>query len=463
MMNVILSAVVNSYTNSESEYDDNRVEKVKNNMHEAYKLLDPDRVGSIGKKEVMAVFLVLNEDCPEVPYIKDMKSEILFALVDQDGSSTIDKKEFMEFSKVMLVKFSRHSVQPIFIEKYFPHTFESTGFKKLSTFVTSETFELIIDVIIFLNAIVVFIQTFPELSGKALQENVHVDDGDLYTVWEALETLFTIIYCIEMFLKLLVNGWRRYMEEPRNIFDGLITILALLATVYVYYPNTFSNSLLIRYIVMARTLRLVRLLIAIPQFQLTGEIFVSLLPSAARVLLLLLAFMYFFSAIAMQCYGGLITRDPNNPTAYLLEDTDFAGGAYWGNNFNDMMSGMNVIFNLMVGFSDTQTDGFVAVSGTNLTRYFFIIVDIIMVIIVNNVVVGFIIDAFMEKFQEAEEAKPGDEAEVAEDEVIFDVSEITGTKTNLKGNFVANFRSILTQKQSRESFFRNLLTADQNA
>ena len=333
----------------------------------------------------------------------------------------------------------------------------------MSAFVTSDMFEQIIDVIVFLNAIVVFIQTFPELSGESLKRDPKIADGELDTVWEALETLFTVVYCIEMFLKLLVNGWRRYVGQFRNIFDGLITILALLATVYVYYPNAFSNSLLIRYIVMARTLRLVRLLIAIRQFQLTGEIFVSLLPSAARVLLLLLAFMYFFSAIAMQCYGGLITRDPNNPTAYLLEDTDFAGGAYWGNNFNDMMSGMNVIFNLMVGFSDTQTDGFVAVSGTNLTRYFFIIVDIIMVIIVNNVVVGFIIDAFMEKFQEAEEAKPGDEAEVAEDEVIFDVSEITGTKTNLKGNFVANFRSILTQKQSRESFFRNLLTADQNA
>ena len=58
-----------------------------------------------------------------------MKSEILFALVDQDGSSTIDKDEFMHFSKVMLIEFKRHSVQPIFIEKYFPHTFESTGFK----------------------------------------------------------------------------------------------------------------------------------------------------------------------------------------------------------------------------------------------------------------------------------------------------------------------------------------------
>ena len=334
-------------------------------------------------------------------------------------------------------------------------------------------FEQIIDVIVFLNAIVVFIQTFPELSGESLKRDPKIADGELDTVWEALETLFTVVYCIEMFLKLLVNGWRRYVGQFRNIFDGLITILALLATVYVYYPNAFSNSLLIRYIVMARTLRLVRLLIAIRQFQLTGEIFVSLLPSAARVLLLLLAFMYFFSAIAMQCYGGLITRDPNNPTAYLLEGTSFADNFYWANSFNDMMSGMNVLFNLLlVNNWPEEADGIVAVSGTKLSRFFFILFYICGVIIVNNVVVGFVIDTFMNEFEKAKstptrvlqtsESNISSDRNISatEDQAIFDVSEITGTKTNIEGQFVVNFRNANKKQQVRESFFRGLLDAD---
>ena len=67
VMNVILSSVVNSYTNSESEHEENRMEKVKSKMQKAFKLLDPDGVGSIGRMEVMAAFRVLNDDCPEVP------------------------------------------------------------------------------------------------------------------------------------------------------------------------------------------------------------------------------------------------------------------------------------------------------------------------------------------------------------------------------------------------------------
>lgn len=32
----------------------------------------------------------------------------------------------------------------------------------------------------------------------------------------------------------VVNGWKKYTESPRNMFDLTITILALLATFYVY-------------------------------------------------------------------------------------------------------------------------------------------------------------------------------------------------------------------------------------
>ena len=45
----------------------------------------------------------------------------------------------------------------------------------------------------------------------------------------------------------------------------------------------------------------------------------------------------------------MITRDPANPLSFvLLEADDFVGNNYWANNFNDMMSGMNVLFNLLV-------------------------------------------------------------------------------------------------------------------
>jgi hypothetical protein len=38
----------------------------------------------------------------------------------------------------------------------------------------------------------------------------------------------------------------------------------------------------------------------------------------------------------------MITRDPNNPLSFLLLDSGFAESEYWPNNFNDMLSAMNV-------------------------------------------------------------------------------------------------------------------------
>jgi two pore calcium channel protein len=96
--------------------------------------------------------------------------------------------------------------------------------------------------------------------------------------------------------------------------------------------------------------------------------------------------MYLFAAIGTLLYGGLITRgkkvaankeilktfllttftfaDPNNPLSTVLLDTEFAESDYWGNNFNDMMSGMNVLFNLLIINNWTVCEsGFEATTG----------------------------------------------------------------------------------------------------
>jgi len=285
-------------------------------------------------------------------------------------------------------------------------------------------------------------------------------------VWEKAETFFTVIYCFEMALKLLVLGWRRYTQANRNIFDGTITILALTSTIYVYYPNDFSNSLLIRYVVMSRVLRLLRLLIAIPQFQVTGRIFTDLSPVASRVFLLLMVIMYVFSAIGMQCFGGLVTRDPNNQISYRLKDTDFADNEYWGNSFNDMLSGMNVLFNLLVVNNwPEEADGILAVSGTRLSRYFFVVFHIFGVIIVNNVVVAYVVDAFMSEFEKSKNSSKEMKRVVSKRHItqsVFDAREISGTKTSLKGQFVVKMKSVGKKQARRESLFRAIFDSDVN-
>lgn len=100
---------------------------------------------------------------------------------------------------------------------------------------------------------------------------------------ELVETLFTVIYALEVIVKIIVLGWRKYIEATKNVFDFTITILAVVSTVIVYYPNEFSDSRIIRMIVMARVLRLVRLLTAMKRFQLLGRITIEIIPDAVPI------------------------------------------------------------------------------------------------------------------------------------------------------------------------------------
>ena len=69
VMNVILASVVNSYNNSEQSYEDKKAADIKRNMNDAYELLDQDNQGWVGKKIIMEIFRILNEECPEIRYV----------------------------------------------------------------------------------------------------------------------------------------------------------------------------------------------------------------------------------------------------------------------------------------------------------------------------------------------------------------------------------------------------------
>lgn len=55
--------------------------------------------GRIDRETVMALFLILNDDFPEVRTIPADDAKLLFAILDQDGSSLIREEEFMNFGK----------------------------------------------------------------------------------------------------------------------------------------------------------------------------------------------------------------------------------------------------------------------------------------------------------------------------------------------------------------------------
>mmetsp|Transcript_23342 Transcript_23342/g.64916 ORF Transcript_23342/g.64916 Transcript_23342/m.64916 type:complete len:229 (+) Transcript_23342:1012-1698(+) len=196
-------------------------------------------------------------------------------------------------------------------------------------------------------------------------------------------------------------------------------------------------------VVMARVLRLIRLLTTIPRFQMLAYIGSEILPAARTVVLLLFLMMYLFAYLGMSLYGGLITRDPQNQLSYPILSTEFADNEYWANNFNDMISGMNVLFNLLVVNNWTECEiGFEATTGSKWVRLFFIAFHVFGVIMVNNLVIAFIINEFLTHraiYREttSRETLENNEAVLYRRVAEFDGSTVTGTTTHLSGKYYA--------------------------
>ena len=322
----------------------------------------------------------------------------------------------------------------------------SEAYQRLCRVVHSTTFEYLVDCILVLNAVVIAFQSYPELTGQQVELNPHYSNGYIDTKAELLETCFTCLYVLEVWLKIMVDGWRKYSESMRNKFDLTITVAAVAATAYVYYPNAYNDSRLVRLVVVARVLRLGRLMMIVPAFQVLGKITAEIVPFAVDVILLLFFLMYFFAAMGMILYGGLITRDPDNPLSQTILGNAFSDNQYWANNFNDMMSGMNVLFNLLVINNWTNCEiGFEAVTGGKWVRLFFLSFHVLGVILVNNLVVAFIINAFLVQLKgdnssSSEDVVPG-QAIITGERAFFDASEITGTRTGTSGGYYARLRA----------------------
>ena len=370
--NLIQASVVNTYNDVMISRQKGRKSVEDTKLAEAFQLMDSEKKGSIGRETVLTLFQILNKDFPEFQHISSRDAKLFFAVLDRDGSALINQDEFLDFGSVLLLEFFSADHFAPWMQRNFPKLYRTPRYQSFVKFMKGDTLESTINCILLLNAVVVVVQSWPLLVGTEVAVNESYFDGTIDTVWELIEAVFTAIYCLEATLKIIALGWRSYSESARNVFDFLITILALVASIYVYYPNDFSDSRVIRYIVMTRVIRLVRVIMSMKRFRVIGEIWYEIMPFAADVMMLLFFIMYIFAALGMELYGGMVTRDPSNKLSYLILNTDFSENAYWANNFNDLISGMNVLFNLLVVNNWTECEiGFEAVTEAKWVRYFF--------------------------------------------------------------------------------------------
>lgn len=108
-MNLILAAVVNAYDEAIDRRKQVRKEIALESLTKAFHLMDPNNTGRVDRDTIMGLFLILNEDYPEIRTLSHDETKLLFGFLDKDGSSTITLEEFQDFGSVLLLEFTKES------------------------------------------------------------------------------------------------------------------------------------------------------------------------------------------------------------------------------------------------------------------------------------------------------------------------------------------------------------------
>nr|XP_010924554.1 two pore calcium channel protein 1 isoform X5 [Elaeis guineensis] len=165
-----------------------------------------------------------------------------------------------------------------------------------------------------------------------------------------------------------------------------------------FFPSELpflSNGEWIRYLLIARMLRLIRLLLHIRRYRAFVATFLTLIPSLMPYLGTIFCVLCIYCSLGVQLFGGIVNF--GNPN---LEATDLFADDYVLFNFNDYPNGMVTLFNLLVmGNWQVWMQSYRDLTGTSWTLVYFISFYLITVLLLLNLVVAFVLEAFFAEME----------------------------------------------------------------
>ncbi|KAL6561511.1 mitochondrial thiamine pyrophosphate transporter [Orobanche minor] len=147
-------------------------------------------------------------------------------------------------------------------------------------------------------------------------------------------------------------------------------------------------------------LRLIRLLMRVQQYRAFVATFLTLLPSLVPYLGTIFCILCIYCSLGVQIFGGLVNAGNPDLSGTDLEDNDLLWNfldklSYLLFNFNDYPNGMVTLFNLLVmGNWQAWMTSYKDLTGTVWTYAYFISFYLITILLLLNLVVAFVLEAF---------------------------------------------------------------------
>ena len=144
------------------------------------------------------------------------------------------------------------------------------------------------------------------------------------------------------------------------------------------------------FITMFRIIRIFRLFRVLRSVRVELRVVNKLIPLFIRFLGVLFFFFYIFGVVGMELFAGRM-----HYTIEAVEESSYGLNRYYMNTFDNIFATFMVLFELMVINNwNIIMEGYVAATGSEWTRLYFIVWFVVSVVVVMNVCAGFVIDAY---------------------------------------------------------------------
>uniref|UniRef100_A0A8U7MBN1 Two pore segment channel 2 n=1 Tax=Corvus moneduloides TaxID=1196302 RepID=A0A8U7MBN1_CORMO len=167
----------------------------------------------------------------------------------------------------------------------------------------------------------------------------------------AINCFFILYYLLEMLLKILAMGLKRYLSYPSNRFDGLLTVILLVSVLLAYIFLDLRPEFM-GLLSLWDMVRLVNMLIVFRFLRIIPNMKVIAFPSTTRISLLVV--FYAFAITGIMLFQGAVVPLGNTSAANTTNDNGtlqcgtYEQLEYWPNNFDDFAAAVVTLWDVMV-------------------------------------------------------------------------------------------------------------------
>uniref|UniRef100_A0AAX7UL88 Ion transport domain-containing protein n=1 Tax=Astatotilapia calliptera TaxID=8154 RepID=A0AAX7UL88_ASTCA len=303
------------------------------------------------------------------PNLSNAHRELLWSVSDDKNQGVA----FVQLADLLNIEIITIKSRPHPLQSLCPSLYQSAPSKLLCQLVQHRAFVMVYDLIILVNAVFIGLD----------EENPMIANS---------EWVFLALYILEILLKL-------YVFEPRVFFSKH-------SFWNCYWSFHFSSRQILDIVFILRVLRLIRVVDSIKRFRTIINTLIRIGPAILTFGQLIIVVYYIFAMVGMELFKGKVTFYEQSSTdpakAYcgnpLLNGTDFAKLNYCKNNFNDVVSSFILLVELtVVNQWHDILYGFATVTHIS-ARIFFVLFHVIVVIVILNIFVAFVLEAFFVEY-----------------------------------------------------------------